>query len=294
VIPSAADIELEGVTVANANGDVEHTVAALGSVISWTELLKNTAPEKLLRRPPVRFVFDVFQAVHRASGILSLNASVAAMSWDQVGERKQTKITFMDACVGLISRYLGTIAVAKGANIVTGTEAQETNRLLQHLALAGQLYMLHTAPRSDTSYTISRTEANGWVTEALVALSADGSDWRAKDVYALTIRTGLRDVKQTVNLALDAAVGGACSARFVRIYPLSFEGDLCMRLELEERVALQASVAAPDESKESRVSPLAKATRLLGLLEVLSESAEVCPSHWTSLREAYFRCDRCW
>jgi hypothetical protein len=54
--------------VAAANEDETTTEAVLGAVISWGELLKSTPPGRLLSRPPVRFLYDLFALVASTTG----------------------------------------------------------------------------------------------------------------------------------------------------------------------------------------------------------------------------------
>jgi hypothetical protein len=65
--------------------------------MDWEVLLKKNPPDKFLRRPPVRFLFDVFQYVgtHVASGLLP--AMVGQAEWDTVSASKQNKVDFMES-----------------------------------------------------------------------------------------------------------------------------------------------------------------------------------------------------
>ena len=81
-------------------------------MISWTALLKKTPPEKFLNRPPVRFLFDLFQFCGLQSqgpGLGSgsgsgvdvdtselLPSTITKADWAVVSATKQTKIDFME------------------------------------------------------------------------------------------------------------------------------------------------------------------------------------------------------
>jgi hypothetical protein len=54
--------------VAAVGDSVEGTEALLSTVIDWSELLKSTPPAKLLIRPPVRFLYDLFALVAATTG----------------------------------------------------------------------------------------------------------------------------------------------------------------------------------------------------------------------------------
>ena len=52
-----------GIDINSCNGDVDSTAAALDEVISWEALLKKHQPQKHLKRPPVRFLFDLVKHI---------------------------------------------------------------------------------------------------------------------------------------------------------------------------------------------------------------------------------------
>jgi hypothetical protein len=58
--------------VAAVSENIEDTEAQLSTVIDWSELLKSTPPAKLLIRPPVRFLYDLFALVAATTGELQL------------------------------------------------------------------------------------------------------------------------------------------------------------------------------------------------------------------------------
>ena len=70
------------------------TKDALGDVIDWVELLKKNPPEKFLKRPPVRFLFDLFKFIGSKTGLFP--APIMQISWESIGDSKDGKIEFME------------------------------------------------------------------------------------------------------------------------------------------------------------------------------------------------------
>lgn len=76
--------------IATCNEDIATTVAALGTIMDWSVLLKKNSPEKLLKRPPVRFMFDILKTVGDKTGI-TLFEKEELKSWDYVSQSKENK-----------------------------------------------------------------------------------------------------------------------------------------------------------------------------------------------------------
>ena len=84
-----------GISLASLEPRVELTSNALGDVIDWTILLKSSAPEKFLKRPPVRFLFDLIRYIGDTNDGF-LDSTLAFADWATVGVDKASKILFMD------------------------------------------------------------------------------------------------------------------------------------------------------------------------------------------------------
>jgi hypothetical protein len=84
-----------GLTLATVEPRHELTSAALADVFDWTALIKSNPAEKFLKRPPVRFLFDLVKFVGAGNpGLLSEPLETA--DWSVVGTDKTTKLDFMD------------------------------------------------------------------------------------------------------------------------------------------------------------------------------------------------------
>lgn len=84
-----------GICLADCTGDPENTTKIIGSIIDWTILLKNNPPEKFLKRPPVRFLFDLIKYIAEQNPG-SLPSVIETADWTQVGATKESKIEFME------------------------------------------------------------------------------------------------------------------------------------------------------------------------------------------------------
>jgi hypothetical protein len=84
-----------GLSLATVEPNYELTGIALGDVMQWTALIKSNLPEKFLKRPPVRFLFDLFKFIGTSNPGF-LDSSMEAAEWATVGADKTGKLTFMD------------------------------------------------------------------------------------------------------------------------------------------------------------------------------------------------------
>lgn len=122
----------------DCDGDWQKTSVMVSQVISWESLIKSTPPEKFLRRPPVRFLFDLFQALLPRLGRTGSSPDVVSLmnsKWEDVGSTKDSKVAFMENVIYVVARGLDVEPATTGNNIVTGSEATMTNMLIQQLVV---------------------------------------------------------------------------------------------------------------------------------------------------------------
>ena len=97
-----------GLALAACNGSTEQTAQALADLIDWSTLLKKNPPEKFLKRPPVRFLFDLIKyigeivTVQTSGKFKFLPDSLLQADWETVSATKQSKIDFMQEVATLI------------------------------------------------------------------------------------------------------------------------------------------------------------------------------------------------
>jgi len=89
--------------------------------------------EKLLNKPPFRFLHDIISAVIRDSGILTGLYDISEMKSENVKD-KEGKIKYLEKAIDCISFALGENLNAKPSKIVSGQEPAKTNEFLQALA----------------------------------------------------------------------------------------------------------------------------------------------------------------
>ncbi|GMH58238.1 hypothetical protein TrST_g4541 [Triparma strigata] len=96
---------------------------------------KPKCSDKLLGKPPFRFLHDLVSAVINNTGFASDLYSEHQMDSKNVKE-KAAKIDYLEKIVKHVGAHLNTIVDARPAKIVAGLEAENTCRFLQLLALA--------------------------------------------------------------------------------------------------------------------------------------------------------------
>merc|ERR1719473_2155885 len=117
--------------IEKCTGDFELTIEMLQPLFAKPKL-----NEKLLGKPPFRFLHDVVMAVVNATGFATGLYADDETDSAAIKEKPQ-KIAFLEKIVKLIGVQLNTYTTdIKPAKIVSGLEPENTNRLLQLLALA--------------------------------------------------------------------------------------------------------------------------------------------------------------
>lgn len=106
---------------------VRRTQEALGKVIRRPPLT-----EKLLNKPPFRYLHDIITEVIRTTGFLKGLYSDAEMKSENVKD-KDAKIGFLQKAIDVVVLVSGEPLSVKPARIVAGHEPERTNELLQRI-----------------------------------------------------------------------------------------------------------------------------------------------------------------
>ncbi|XP_060786265.1 TRAF3-interacting protein 1 isoform X2 [Neoarius graeffei] len=111
------------------NGSVaKKTQETLGKVIK-----KPPLTEKLLSKPPFRYLHDIVSEVIRTTGFMKGLYGEAEMKSDNVKD-KDSKMAFLQKAIDVVMLVSGEPVAAKPARIVAGHEPEKTNELLQTIA----------------------------------------------------------------------------------------------------------------------------------------------------------------
>ncbi|XP_043733085.1 TRAF3-interacting protein 1 isoform X2 [Cervus elaphus] len=106
---------------------VKRTQEALGKVIRRPPLT-----EKLLNKPPFRYLHDIITEVIRMTGFMKGLYTDIEMKSDNVKD-KDAKISFLQKAIDVVVIVSGEPLSAKPARIVAGHEPERTNELLQRI-----------------------------------------------------------------------------------------------------------------------------------------------------------------
>mmetsp|Transcript_13966 Transcript_13966/g.14568 ORF Transcript_13966/g.14568 Transcript_13966/m.14568 type:complete len:743 (+) Transcript_13966:432-2660(+) len=126
--PANLDAEID-----KCDGSYELTKDLLGSLITKPKL-----SEKLLSKPPFRFLHDIIMEIIRVTRFADGLYTPEEMDSANVKEKEQ-KILFLEKMLKVVGVQLNTIVEAKPPKIVAGLEPQDTNRFLQLLAVAARM-----------------------------------------------------------------------------------------------------------------------------------------------------------
>ncbi|KAK2839539.1 hypothetical protein Q5P01_013279 [Channa striata] len=107
---------------------VKKTQDTLGKIIK-----KPPLTEKLLNKPPFRYLHDIFSEVIRTTGFMKGLYGENEMKSDNVKD-KDSKIVFLQKAIDVVILVSGEPLAAKPARIVAGHEPEKTNEMLQAIA----------------------------------------------------------------------------------------------------------------------------------------------------------------
>ncbi|XP_028176514.1 TRAF3-interacting protein 1 [Ostrinia furnacalis] len=109
---------------------IKTTQSALGKYVKRPPLT-----EKLLRKPPFRFLHDIVTCVLKTTGFFEGLFDEEELVSENVKDREH-KIVFLNKVITVVSWTTGKPLSVKPSKIVAGQEAEKTNELLQCIALA--------------------------------------------------------------------------------------------------------------------------------------------------------------
>lgn len=118
--------------IERCDGSEAATQQLLGELIQKPKLT-----EKLLGKPPFRFLHDIVAEVIRVTGFATGLYSPLEMDSASMTD-KASKMSFLEKIIRLVGVQLNTLVEAKPAKIVAGLDAPVTNNFLQLLAVAAK------------------------------------------------------------------------------------------------------------------------------------------------------------
>ncbi|DAZ92574.1 TPA: hypothetical protein N0F65_012804 [Lagenidium giganteum] len=98
-------------------------------------IAKPKLADKLLTKPPFRFIHDIFTAVTASTGFATGLYNDFELDSANIKEKNQ-KLAYLDKMIVCVGQTLGRDIDVRSAKIVAGLEAENTNVLLQELARA--------------------------------------------------------------------------------------------------------------------------------------------------------------
>lgn len=128
--PSAGPPPFRSAAELGANGDVARTQALLQPLFA-----KPVLTERLLSKPPFRFLHDIFTALLASTRFATGLLTDAQLNPDNVTD-KEGKMAVLDRYIDAIGVHLNTHVSARSSKIVAGSEPERTNEMLQLLAMA--------------------------------------------------------------------------------------------------------------------------------------------------------------
>nr|XP_046260331.1 TRAF3-interacting protein 1 isoform X2 [Scatophagus argus] len=175
------------------NGAVlKKTQDTLGKVIK-----KPPLTEKLLSKPPFRYLHDIFSEVIRTTGFMKGLYGENEMKSDNVKD-KDSKIVFLQKAIDVVMLVSGEPLAAKPARIVAGHEPEKTNELLQAIAKC----CLNKLSSDDAVKRVLAGEKVDMKTKASTSRSQDKENREGRERHLdreekkkITERSGSRDQK---------------------------------------------------------------------------------------------------
>ena len=153
--PPGIDVDIEACST-----EWERTKEVLDGLIS-----KPKASEKLLSRPPFRFLHDLIMEVIRVTGFAKGLFDEFESNSKNVAD-KESKVAYLEKIIKMVGMSLNTIIDCRPNKVVAGLEAENTNRFLQLFILAATKcqqssdYIVHSINNPDTPFPNAMTSSN--------------------------------------------------------------------------------------------------------------------------------------
>ncbi|XP_070832590.1 TRAF3-interacting protein 1 isoform X1 [Chaetodon trifascialis] len=171
---------------------VKKTQDTLGKVIK-----KPPLTDKLLSKPPFRYLHDIFSEVIRTTGFMKGLYGENELKSDNVKD-KDSKIVFLQKAIDVVMLVSGEPLAAKPPRIVAGHEPEKTNELLQALAKC----CLNKLSSDDAVKRVLAGEKVDIKTKASTSRSQDKENREGRERHLdreekkkITERSGSRDQK---------------------------------------------------------------------------------------------------
>jgi kinesin family protein 1/kinesin family protein 3/17 len=218
----AEDDEDESATVAADDGswsaaevseEPARTEEQMGKVIDWTVLLNKSSPTKLLERPPVRFLHDLFMLLCKLGGGGFGDGVLSEEEQDYANlGSKPKRIALVEKVIAFVTAQLQLIGgdgveqrctemgEMRAKDVVVGQKCGKTNKLLQTLAIVAHAAQAKqepapssaqkkkAKPRKKAEATTTTTTTSCWVAQYELHYrdaAGDGS-WRTLKIDGST------------------------------------------------------------------------------------------------------------
>merc|ERR1712106_731268 len=109
---------------------IKKTQSGLGKFVK-----KPPLTDKLLNKPPFRFLHDIINVIITETGFLEGLFTDLELSSESIKD-KDSKVAFLQKCIDATSLALEQPVTVRPSKIVAGHEAEKTNEWLQSLAAA--------------------------------------------------------------------------------------------------------------------------------------------------------------
>jgi kinesin family protein 1/kinesin family protein 3/17 len=232
--------------------EAARTEERMGKVIDWAVLLKASSPAKLLERPPVRFLHDLFMLLCKVAG---KDFGIGVLSEDEqdyanLGS-KPKRIALVEKIVAFVTAQLQAIggdgveervqdmSEMRAKDVVVGQRCGKTNALLQTLAIVAHHHQQKTKlpssgaqkkkakPKPKAAATTTTT-TSCWVADYELQYRDGDSGWRSLKLDGATTiagnSTGDEEAK-VVRIPTQLQF----VARELRLIPKTWGGDEAQR-----------------------------------------------------------------
>lgn len=141
--PSETKSNHESGQLSGVDGDIGTTIRLYGDIIR-----KPKMTEKLLSRPPFRFIHDVMTSLRSATGLMEGLFQGEELDSKQCTS-KEAKLGYLEKLIRFVEICSGAPVDANASRIVAGQESDKTNMLLQMLAILATSSEAYAVPPSE-------------------------------------------------------------------------------------------------------------------------------------------------
>lgn len=261
------------------NDSVLLTSILYTNIIQWSGLIKSKSPLQFLKKPPIKFLYDLICFISK--NYPNLFPPSLSTPWEIVNQSRETKAEFMENLLKFIESKSGLKSPTTSISIITGSDPHLTNVALQYLSYIIFHHNKYSNSSSSESLSYSRSTPvlappvkpstsaliYGYLESCKVEVSDDKKAWTllSQENTDSDSKTTSKNIKLSFNCMMESK-----SIRYIRVTPQNFKSLLVNddpSLEAPQYLGFNISISGNQENSFAQINQLSSNSDSLGSIE---------------------------